>query len=103
MKRVIRVQVSDCADYDNFTGRLADIKTRLDLLIEKYGEDAEVEGYYETDYYGTDRYWKVNLHIDRLETDVEHRARLTKEQAHRDYSNQQDKVAYERLKKKFKQ
>jgi len=80
-------------DYVNVDySTLKEIKEEIELYIERYGEDATLQKYYE---YSDDPHWGV--FVEELETDYEYQIRVGNVERQEEYERKQ----YEKLKTKF--
>ena len=80
----------------NYTS-LKGVLNQVQRLIEEYGEDAIIQE--RTTFYNDSKYLAV--FADSLESDDDYNRRIALEEAHEIRIETQEKIEYERLKKKF--
>jgi hypothetical protein len=99
-KQFIKVPVRYTKDHSEICellqGRLKDIQTNINKLIQEFGEEGSVS--IDTNMYDG---LEVLLTSHRMETDIEFRLRLNKEESDRKQKEQSEHAMYEQLKKKF--
>lgn len=86
-------------DLDKFEGRLINLLSVAQEVLENYGEDAEIklESYYESG----ETYYSYGVYVERDETDEEQASREALEQAQLQAVVEKERALLQQLKKKY--
>lgn len=99
-KKMIRAVARDDVKY-SLSGKLSEALEEIQKLIEEHGADATLDIDKECEAYSDYEYAYARVYIMREETDEEYAKRVAQEKKYAEQREQQDREAYERLKKKF--
>ena len=91
--RIIRERAAECIS--SLDGKLSDVRSHIDWLLEQYGQDA----YMEIEAHGYDCYPELVVENERQETDKERDKRLAQARKERD-RKAKDKAAREERERK---
>jgi hypothetical protein len=93
-KKIVQAKLEELSIYD-LEGKLEDVIKNLSELGSKYGSNLVI------DISIGDYYADVRLYQTREETDQEYQFRLSSEQAQTAFRENQERLKYEELKKKY--